>query len=183
MSSAFGLRRSRDLTIYNVKVVANVIGDIVNIFGRPEEGCIITGPVWEQYPNKERILRPQLRSRPFEPIDDIKLRQRLITDNLDGLIREIELDQANGLFGKTDIHPTHVPVVHAMSGVSHEEYLDATDIVHGSQGGATASAYGNKMNESKPHRAWAERTLLRAKAFGVANEGVTYVDVLEASTP
>ncbi|MFJ4264650.1 HpcH/HpaI aldolase/citrate lyase family protein [Paenarthrobacter nicotinovorans] len=183
MSSAFGLRRSRDLTIYNVKVVANVIGDIVNIFGRPEDGWIITGPVWEHFPNKERILRPQLRSSPFEAIDEIALRQRLITENLDGLIREIELDQANGLVGKTVIHPTHVPVVHAASVVSHEEYLDATDILHASQGGVTASAYGNKMNESKPHRAWAERTLLRAKAFGVANEGVTYVDVLEASMP
>lgn len=181
MSSAFGLRRSRDLTIYNVKVVANVIGDIVNIFGRPDQGWIISGPVWEHFPNKERILRPQLRSTPFEAIDETGLRQRLLTDNLDGLIREIELDQANGLLGKTVIHPTHVPVVHAMSVVSHEEYADATDILSVSQGGATASAYGNKMNEAKPHRAWAERTMLRARAFGVANEGVTFVDLLEAS--
>ena len=37
------------------------------------------------------------------------------------------------------------------------------------------------MNEAKPHAAWARKTLLRAKAFGVANEHKTFVDFLEAS--
>lgn len=181
MSSAFGLRRSRDLTIYHVKVVASVIGDIVNIFGRPEDGWVISGPVWEHFVNTERVLRPQLRSTPFEAANEGELRKRLLTENLDGLIREIELDQANGLLGKTVIHPSHVPVVHSLSVVSHEEYLDALDIAGDPGGGAKASSYGNKMNEAKPHRAWAERTLLRARAFGVARPGVTFVDLLEAS--
>lgn len=181
MSSAFGLRRSRDLTIYHVKVVANIIGDVVNIFGRPEDGWVISGPVWEHFVNKERVLRPQLRSTPFETANEGGLRQRILMDNLDGLIREIELDQANGLLGKTVIHPSHVPVVHSMSVVSHEEYLDALDIAGDARGGAKASAYGNKMNELKPHRAWAERTLLRARAFGVARPGVSFVELLEAS--
>ncbi|MBO1268290.1 HpcH/HpaI aldolase/citrate lyase family protein [Arthrobacter cavernae] len=180
MSSAFGLRRSRDLTIYHVKVVANIIGDVVNIFGRPEDGWVISGPVWEHFTNTERVLRPQLRATPFEAANETELRQRLLTDNLDGLIREIELDLANGLLGKTVIHPSHVPVVHSMCVVSHEEYLDALDIV-GGRGGVMASSHGNKMNELKPHRAWAERTLLRARAFGVANPGVSFVDLLEAS--
>ena len=38
------------------------------------------------------------------------------------------------------------------------------------------------MNEAKPHRAWAERTLQRAEAFGVAAEDVSFVDLLAAST-
>lgn len=181
MSSAFGLRRSRDLTIYNVKVVANIIGDVVNIFGRPDDGWIISGPVWEHFVNTERVLRPQLRSTPFEAVNEGELRQRILMDNLDGLIREIELDQANGLLGKTVIHPSHVPVVHSMCVVSHEEYLDALDIAGDPGGGVKASAYGNKMNEVKPHRAWAERTLLRARAFGVARPGVSFVELLEAS--
>jgi citrate lyase beta subunit len=181
MSSAFGLRRSRDLTIYNVKVVANIIGDVVNIFGRPDDGWVISGPVWEHFVNTERVLRPQLRSTPFEAANEGELRQRILMDNLDGLIREIELDQANGLLGKTVIHPSHVPVVHSMSVVSHEEYLDAVDIAGTLGGGVKASSYGNKMNESKPHRAWAERTLLRARAFGVARPDVNFVDLLEAS--
>jgi citrate lyase beta subunit len=181
MSSAFGLRRSRDLTIYNVKVVANIIGDVVNIFGRPEDGWVISGPVWEHFVNTERVLRPQLRSTPFEAVNEGELRQRILMENLDGLIREIELDQANGLLGKTVIHPSHVPVVHSMCVVSHEEYLDALDIAGNVGGGVKASSYGNKMNELKPHRPWAERTLLRARAFGVARPGVSFVELLEAS--
>lgn len=181
MSSAFGLRRSRDLTIYDVNVVAGVIGDIVNVLGRPEGGFVISGPVWEHYSNTERVLRPQLRVTPFAGQGEQKLRQRIMTANLDTLIREIELDLANGLLGKTVIHPTHVALVHAMSVVSHEEYLDALAIAGNVGGGAAASPYRNKMNEMKPHQAWAQRTLLRADAFGVAAANVTFVDLLEAS--
>jgi citrate lyase beta subunit len=181
MSGAFGLRRSRDLTIYHVNVVANVIGDVVNVFGRTGSGWVITGPVWEHFSNKERVLRPLLRATPFSNVNEDALRQRLLLENLDGLIREIELDQANGLLGKTVIHPSHVPVVHSMSVVSHEEYLDAADITAGLSGGVQASSYGNKMNEHKPHRSWAERTLLRARAFGVANPGISFAELLEAS--
>jgi hypothetical protein len=32
----------------------------------------------------------------------------------------------------------------------------------------------------KPHRAWAERTVLRAEAFGVAGEDVGFVELLAA---
>ncbi|MEV8183485.1 HpcH/HpaI aldolase/citrate lyase family protein [Specibacter sp. NPDC078692] len=181
MSSAFGLRRSRDLTIYDVNVVASVIGDIVNVLGRPAGGFVISGPVWEHFANTERVLRPQLRVTPFVGPQEIELRQRIMTANLDTLIREIELDLANGLLGKTVIHPTHVALVHSMSVVSHEEYLDALAIAGNTNGGAAASPYGNKMNEMKPHQAWAQRTLLRADAFGVAAANISFVDLLEAS--
>ncbi|WP_026556431.1 HpcH/HpaI aldolase/citrate lyase family protein [Arthrobacter sp. 35W] len=181
MSSAFGLRRSRDLTIYDVKVVAAVIADIVNVLGRPEDGYVISGPVWEHFSNGERLLRPQLRATPFAEADEEELRGRILLANLDGLMREIGLDHANGLLGKTIIHPTHIPLVHAMSVVTHEEYLDAMEIHGKTGGGAAASPYGNKMNEMKPHQSWAAQTLLRAKAFGVAAEGVGFVDLLEAS--
>ncbi|MFQ4148069.1 HpcH/HpaI aldolase/citrate lyase family protein [Arthrobacter sp. LAPM80] len=181
MSSAFGLRRSRDLTIYDVTVVANVIGDIVNVLGRPEGGFVISGPVWEHYSNTERVLRPQLRVTPFARPQEQELRQRIMTAGLDTLIREIQLDLANGLLGKTVIHPTHVALVHALSVVSHEEYLDALAIAGNEKGGAAASPYGNKMNEMKPHQAWAKRTLLRADAFGVSTANITFVDLLEAN--
>jgi len=180
LSSAFGLRRSRDLTVYDVQVVASVISDIVNVLGRTEDSFVITGTVWEHY-ETERILRPQLRLTPFVEANEKELRHKLLLGGLDGLIREISLDQANGLLGKTVIHPTHVSVVHAMSVVSHEEYSDATVILGNASGGASASPYGNKMNEAKPHSAWAHRTMLRADAFGVASESTTFVDLLEAS--
>ncbi len=180
MSSTFGLRRSRDLTIYDVTVVASVIGDIVNVLGRSADGFVISGPVWEHYANTERLLRPLLRATPFAESDDIALRQRILLANLDGLMREISLDHANGLLGKTVIHPSHIPLVHALSVISHEEFLDAGEIAGNSGGGAAASPYGNKMNEMKPHQGWARQTLLRAAAFGVAAPDVTFVDFLEA---
>lgn len=181
LSSVFGLRRSPDLTIYDVRVIASAIGDIVNQFGRTPDGWVISAPVWEHFTNTERVFRPQLRATPFAAANEMDLRLRILRSNLDGLIREIELDQANGLTGKTVIHPSHVPVVHAMSVVSHEEYLDATDILDAAHGGAKASPYANKMNEIKPHRMWAERTILRARAFGVAAPDITFVELLEAS--
>jgi len=181
LSSAFGLRRSRDLTIYDVKVVSSMIADIVNVLGRRDDGFVISGPVWEHYANTERMLRPMLRNTPFATTEEGELRRRILLANLDGLMREIALDQANGLLGKTVIHPSHVPLVHAMSVISLEEYHDAQSIVGNSGGGASASTYGNKMNEMKPHQAWAEQTLVRAAAFGVAAEGITFVDLLEAS--
>lgn len=180
-SSAFGLRRSRDLTIYDVKVVSSVISDIVNILGRPEDSLVISGPVWEHFDHNERVLRPLLRATPFAEAGESGLRERLLTSNMDNLIREITLDQANGLLGKTVIHPSHLPLVHAMSVVSHEEYSDAVAICGTSQGGATASPYSNKMNEQKPHRAWAEQILRKADVFGVSAPGIIFVDLLEAS--
>jgi len=109
----------------------------------------------------------------------------MITSDTEGLLREVVLDKANGLTGKTVIHPSHVPAVHALMVVTAEEYADATDILRADRrgGGVCASSYHNKMNESKPHRAWAERTLRRAEAFGVAAEGIGVVDLLIAGRP
>jgi citrate lyase beta subunit len=183
LSSAYGLRRSRDLTVYNVRIVADAIADIVNVFGRSDgSGFVVTGPVWEYFSGSERMFKPQLRESPFIEHSERALRGELIARDLDGLIREVALDKANGLLGKTVIHPTHVAAVHALSVVTHEEYSDAADILDvGPAGGVKASSYRNKMNESKPHARWAERIMLRARVFGVANEDTSFVDLLGAS--
>ncbi|MCF3168388.1 MULTISPECIES: HpcH/HpaI aldolase/citrate lyase family protein [Streptomyces] len=181
--SAYGLRRAPDMTAYDVHIVASVIADVVNVLGRADgSGFTITGPVWEYFRRQERMFKPQLRRSPFLEGRAEELRTALIEHDLDGLLREIELDRANGLLGKTCIHPSHVAPVHALSVVSHEEYTDAQDILSPERGGGGVlrSAYTNKMNEVKPHRAWAERTLLRAEAFGVAREDVGFVDLLAA---
>jgi citrate lyase beta subunit len=183
LCAAFGIRRSPELTVYDVGPVADVIYDVVNILGRADgSGFTVTGPVWEYFPSHDRLFKPQLRQTPFEARKAPRLRHQLITTDMDGLLREIVLDKANGLTGKTVIHPTHVGAVHALSVVTYEEYADATDILgqHGAGGGVVASRYGNKMNESKPHLAWAERILLRAAVFGVAAEDVSFVDLLAA---
>ncbi|MEU0132519.1 HpcH/HpaI aldolase/citrate lyase family protein [Streptomyces sp. NPDC006296] len=180
--SAYGLRRAPDMTAYDVQIVGAVIGDVVNVLGRADgSGFTITGPVWEYFRLQERMFKPQLRRSPFMGQAE-ELRTTLIEHDLDGLLREIELDRANGLLGKTCIHPSHVPPVHALSVVSHEEYSDAQDILRPERGGGGVlrSSYTNKMNEVKPHRAWAERTLLRAELFGVAREDVGFVELLAA---
>ena len=155
LSGAYGLRRDCGLTIYDVRVVAEAIAGIVNVFGRADEsGYVVTGPVWEYYG---------------------------LAADLDGLAREVALDKANGLVGKTVIHPSHVPVVHALMVVTAEEYADATDVLAtGGRGGVRPSAYRNKMNESKPHRAWAERIRRRASVYGVAAERVGPADFVAA---
>lgn len=182
-SSAYGLRRSQDMSVYDVRVVADVIADVVNIFGR-EDGpaYVITGPVWEYYSGTERMFKPQLRSSPFIAHSERALRAEILAKDLDGLLREVALDKVNGLTGKTVIHPSHVAAVHALSTVTHEEYSDAVDVLGtDALGGVQASAYRNKMNESKPHTAWARRMMARAHVFGVAHRVTSFVDLLGAS--
>lgn len=182
--SAYGLRRAPDMTAYDVRIVGDVISDVVNVLGRADgTGFTITGPVWEYFRLQERMFKPQLRRSPFLEGRAEELRTALIEHDLDGLLREIELDRANGLLGKTCIHPSHVAPVHALSVVSHEEFSDAQDILRPERdgGGVLRSSYTNKMNEVRPHRAWAERTLRRAQVFGVAKADVGFVELLAAS--
>jgi citrate lyase beta subunit len=183
LSATYGLRRSRELTVYDVRVLADAIADIVNVLGRADgTGHVITGAVWEYFSSPERLFKPQLRQTPFDEHQERALRTELIRRDLDGLIREVVLDRANGLAGKTVIHPSHVAAVHALSVVTHEEHSDALAVLGtGGAGGAAASAFRNKMNESKPHTAWALRTLQRAAVFGVAHPTTSFVDLLGAA--
>ena len=147
MSAAYGLRRSRDHTVYDVGLIRDVISDVVNIFGREDGGYPITGPVWEYFSGSERMFKPLLRETPFIKHDERTLRAELIAKDMDGLIREVTLDRANGLTGKSVIHPSHVPAVHALSVVSHEEYLDATDVLGTAAGGGVASSAYRQQDE------------------------------------
>jgi citrate lyase beta subunit len=185
LCALYGLRRSPDLTIYDVKVVSNLIADVVNVLGRADgTGFTVTGPVWEYYAAAERLFKPLLRTTPFDEHDEPELRSRLVSRAIDGLIREVGMDKANGLHGKTAIHPSHVAVVNALSVVSSEEYRDASAVLGaGRASGVMASGHGNKMNEIRPHMAWARLTALQARVFGVAREGVSFVDLLAASLP
>lgn len=185
LCALYGLRRSPELSIYDVKVVSSLISDVVNVLGRADgTGFTVTGPVWEYYASAGRIFKPQLRRSPFDEQDETELRGRLVSRAIDGLIREVQLDKANGLHGKTAIHPSHVAVVNALSVVSSEEHRDAMAVLGaGRTGGVMASGHGNKMNEIRPHAAWARLTALRARVFGVAADGVSFVDLLAAILP
>ncbi|GGK99862.1 ATP/GTP-binding protein [Salinibacterium xinjiangense] len=180
IAGVFGLRRSPDTTIYDIKVVADVIGDVVNTFARPASGAIpVSGPVWEYFAKAERVLKPRLRVTPFLDHHATGIRESMMRSGLDALLSEIAMDRLNGLWGKTVIHPSHVGVVHAFSVVSHEEHQDAMSIIEReSDGGVLASPAGNKMNEVRPHMAWARGILQRARVFGVLRPAVDFVDLL-----
>jgi hypothetical protein len=51
-SSLFGLRRSPDMTIYDITPIRDCVADIINIFGRVDASYVISGPVWEYFPSK-----------------------------------------------------------------------------------------------------------------------------------
>ncbi|CAM5724240.1 Citrate lyase beta subunit OS=Streptomyces violarus OX=67380 GN=FHS41_003287 PE=4 SV=1 [Streptomyces violarus] len=96
--SSYGLRRGPDMTAYDVQIVASVIADVVNMLGRADgTGFTVTGPVWEYFRVQERMFKPQLRQSPFLEVQAAELREKLIEHAMDGLLREISLDQANGL--------------------------------------------------------------------------------------
>src|SRR5947208_582795 len=50
LCALYGLRRSPELSIYDIKVVSALIGDVVNVLGRADgTGFTVSGPVWEYY--------------------------------------------------------------------------------------------------------------------------------------
>jgi citrate lyase beta subunit len=179
----FGIRRSSDLTIYDISVVRDCIADIVNVFSRSDQEYIIPGPVWEYFHNQQRVLKPQLRQTPFKNSlgkEGLSIREEYLNLHLDGLIKEVLLDKNNGLTGKTIIHPTHIKPVHAFSAISYEEYMDALSIIDSTDGevGVLKSHFSNKMNEMKPHYHWANKIVNKAKVYGVFYEHSSYIDLL-----
>ena len=79
MCGMFGIRRDRDLTIYDVRVAADAIASIINYLGRAgDTGHIITGPVWEYFVDHERLFRPTLRQTPFADHDALMQRASLV---------------------------------------------------------------------------------------------------------
>ncbi|MBE1553026.1 HpcH/HpaI aldolase/citrate lyase family protein [Sporosarcina limicola] len=179
----YGLRRDSETTVYEISIVNELITDIVNIFGREPDGYVVSGPVWEHFSSNDRILKPQLRQTPFEEnygSEGLLLRKELIRKDFDGLIQETLLDKANGLVGKTIIHPSHLLPVQALHIVTKEEYVDALSIVQQATGekGVFKSEFQNKMNEIKPHLNWARKVLIKSDIYGVYHENCTFIDLL-----
>ncbi|MFZ3589689.1 HpcH/HpaI aldolase/citrate lyase family protein [Bacillus sp. DJP31] len=181
----YGIRRNYHTTIYDISIIRDFITDLINFFARD---YVISGPVWEYFKNPTtRILKPQLRESPFtETYGDkgLEVRAQLLNDYGDGLIKETLLDLANGLTGKTVIHPDHVKIVHSLNVVTKEEYQDALTIINNSNGsvGVVKSEYSNKMNEIKPHYKWAEKVLKKSEIYGVYHENHNFFDLLAEST-
>ena len=170
-SSCFGVRRGINYTIYDIMTVRDCLQDILNVFTRDNEYCV-SGPVWEYFRASKEMKFEELPETDFH--ETLLKHETIINDAIDGLLRETILDKANGFIGKTIIHPTHIQYVNGMLAVTREEYEDALQIM-GTSGGVIKSANANKMNEIGPHRRWAEKLIMRAKAYGVIEDEGSYL--------
>ncbi|WMM24190.1 HpcH/HpaI aldolase/citrate lyase family protein [Tissierella sp. MB52-C2] len=162
-SSKFGVRRGMDYSIYDILMVRDALSDILNFLTREEDDYVISGPVWEYFLAD--------KDTKFEDLNQdinrsLLKRNTIINEAIDGLLREVILDKANGFVGKTIIHPSHLKYVNAMQSVTREEYEDALQILDTS-GGVIKSINNNKMNEINPHRNWAKKIYTKARAYGV----------------
>lgn len=173
-SSVFGVRRGINYTIYDILTVRDCLKDVLNVFARDNDYSV-SGPVWEYFRATKEMKFEQL---PTSINESLFKREPLINDAVDGLLRELLLDRANGFIGKTIIHPTHIPYVNGMLAVTKEVYEDALQVL-GTSGGVIKSASGNKMNEIGPHRCWAEKIVMRAKAYGVIKDESLYTSLFE----
>lgn len=176
LSGIFGLRRDRDTTIWDVAVVRDALSDILNQFTRNGDH-VVTGPVWEHIPGP-RFLKPQLRTTPFAEHHATSLRRQLINNDVDGLMREINLDKTNGMYGKTVIHPSHISIVNSLLAVHVDEYDDAVAIDQLRERGGVAASRHGRMNEVGPHGRWADQLLARAAVYGVLADDASLVDLL-----
>ena len=168
-SSVFGVRRGVDYSIYDIMTVRECLSDILNICGRNNE-YVISGPVWEYFRAPKELMFEDLPKCGLE--DYLMKRLPIVNNEIDGLLREVILDKANGFVGRTVIHPTHIKFVNALMAVTKEEYDDACMILGCREGGVLKSNCTNKMNEIRPHTNWAKRIVNRARAYGVIeNEG------------
>ena len=170
-SSVFGVRRGVDYSLYDIMTVRECLSDIINVCGRNND-YVISGPVWEYFRAPKELMFEDLQHYGIE--DYLMRRQPLVNNEIDGLLREVLLDKANGFVGRTVIHPTHVKFVNALMAVTKEEYDDACQIL-GTGGGVVKGSGGNKMNEVKPHTNWAKKIYNRARAFGVIKNESGYV--------
>ena len=174
-SAIFGVRRGINYSIYDILTVKDCLSDILNFFTREGGNWTISGPVWEYFlASKEDNINNLLADNIHR---SLLTRTPILNEAIDGLLREVILDKANGFIGKTIIHPSHAKYVNAMQAVTREEYEDAMQVL-GTSGGVVKSANANKMNEINPHRNWAKKIISRAKAYGVIENEAAYLKLI-----
>lgn len=176
-SSCFGVRRGIDYTIYDIMTVSNCLMDILNVFTRHND-YTVSGPVWEYF--KANKSMKDMQELPQIDLQQTLLKRKaIVNDAVDGLMRELVLDVANGFIGKTCIHPTHLNYINGMLAVTKDEYDDANQILHTS-GGVVKGSKG--MNEIGPHKAWAEKIMRRSEAYGVIESEKDYFELFSGTS-
>lgn len=141
----FGIRRNIDNTVWDIKVIADCLSDIVNVFGR---NYVISSGVWKWFGGEN--AHPNWSK---------------------GLVKEVKADLVNGLFGKTAIHPTQLPVIQSQYSVVKSDYDDAISIISNTSGfEAVTKGTQNKMNEIKTQLKWARKIVTIANVYGVVKD-------------
>lgn len=172
-SSYFGARRDVEYTIYDIMTVRDILMDILNIFSRSGD-YVVSGPVWEYFKINKSLRFTELPQINIQ--ESLLRREPLVSAEVDGLMRELILDKANGFIGKTIIHPSHINYVNGILAVTREEYEDAIQIL-ATSGGVIKSNNANKMNEIGPHHLWAKKLVSRAEAYGVIESKQSYLEL------
>lgn len=153
---AYKLRRSKKYTIYDNIIFNRFTSDLISTITCDKEvDMVVSGGVSEFYNMRDK-------------------------DILETYVKEIELDKINGFTGKTVIHPLQLRVVQALSVISYEDYIDASNIIEqsNSKKGVSASLYKDRMNEVNPHLAWAKRIIKLSDIFGVFKEGIEFNELI-----
>jgi citrate lyase beta subunit len=174
-SAIFGVRRGMNISIYEILTVRDCLSDILNFFNRDNNDYTVSAPVWEYFmaykqDNIEHLMEDDIHQ-------SLLSRSKIINPAIDGLLREVLIDKANGFVGKTIIHPSHIKFVNGMQAITREEYEDASQILSTS-GGVVKSTKSNKMNEINPHRSWAQQTIKRGEAYGVVENESSYLKLI-----
>lgn len=140
LCNQFGLRRHGYETIYGVQPVASILTDILTVFS---QDYVVSGPVWEYYSGSNCDV---------------------------GLYDEVLADLLAGFVGKTVIHPNQIDVFNRACAVPKADYDDAIAILGWDQDASSmvaGSAKGERMNEAKVHRNWAEKIGYMVEYYGV----------------
>jgi citrate lyase beta subunit len=92
------------------------------------------------------------------------------------LQKEISLDLAHGLIGKTAIHPTQVPLIESAYAVDNEDYEMAHALCE--QAAPAVFRMHDAMCEVATHQQWAENILNRQHCYGL-NNNLTLKECIE----
>jgi citrate lyase beta subunit len=138
--------------------------DLMNLLGlrRPRAHTLYDTPMGQVIAQLVTIFKPyrfELSAPVFDYLDDPATLQR-----------EIVLDLAHGLIGKTAIHPQQVPAIEASYAVEQDDYETALSLCDD-----TAPAVfrmHNAMCEVATHRQWGRAILSRQGCYGVKMAGM-----------
>ncbi len=146
-------------TIFTRVLMLRIGGnDLMNILGirRPRNMTLYETPLGHVIAQLVTVFKPygfSLSAPVFEYLEDTVTLQK-----------EIRLDLAHGLIGKTAIHPTQVPAIEALYSVDSEDYEMALSLSKSSS--PAVFRMHNAMCEVATHQRWGQDILDRRERYG-----------------